>query len=189
MLYRVFPATPGARPRSPGGPLYAAREAQGSGRHDNPDSYGALYLSASPVGAIAERLQAFRNQRLEEADLVLSQGRRLLLVTLDDARVDGVLDLDEPRVLLERSLRPSRVATHERRTTQRIARHAFEDGATGVAWWSTLEASWINVTLFAERAPGLAPAGDPEVLSLDHPALRAAADALGVGLASAGASR
>jgi len=56
LLYRCFGWLRAANLREPGGALYVPRDHQGAGRHDNPDLYGALYLSESPVGAIAELL-------------------------------------------------------------------------------------------------------------------------------------
>jgi hypothetical protein len=102
-------------------------------------------------------------------------------VAMDDAGLGPVPDLDDPRELLRRGLRPSRVATLDRFVTQGMALDLFGGGVPGFRWWSTLEASWTNATLFAERAiPALAVQGEPEPLSLDHPALRAAVDALGI---------
>ncbi|HJP65376.1 MAG TPA: hypothetical protein VKA30_03630, partial [Actinomycetota bacterium] len=54
-------------------------------------------------------------------------------------------------------------------------------GGPGFAWWSTLESSWSNVTLFVERAgPRLEIEAGPEPLTIEHPAVQAAADALGI---------
>jgi hypothetical protein len=94
-----------------------------------------------------------------------------------------VTDLDDPAELVQRDLRPSAVATHPRDATRRMALRIFEEGVQGFGWWSTLEASWANVTLFAERAaPSLRVEGDLEPLSVDHPAVWVAADALGIRL-------
>jgi len=183
LLYRAFTLAPGASLHAPGGALFVARTAQGAGRHDNPGHYGTLYASRSAVSAVAEILQPFRNQTLVEEDLSRAGGRRLALATIDED-LDEVVDLDDPEVLLERALRPSAVATRERRVTQGIAFDAFERGATGLSWWSTLEASWVNVTLFAERAGSPALALEPESLSLRHAAVREAADELGIELAN-----
>ena len=180
MLYRAFPLLPGARAGEPGHALFVARPAQGSGRHDNPDAYGALYAARAPESAVAERIQHLRGHTLDDVDLQRAGGR-LALAALDDSSLDDLCDLDDARELARRSLRPSRFATRRRAVTQRVARTVFDDGASGLAWWSVLEASWTNVTLFAERcATRLALARDPEVLSLDHPAVVAAAAELGV---------
>jgi hypothetical protein len=68
-----------------------------------------------------------------------------------------------------------------------MAVHAFETGALGLSWWSTLDSAWTNVTLFAERAlddGGVVVDGSPERLSLKHPAVVAAADHLAIPLSS-----
>ena len=65
-----------------------------------------------------------------------------------------------------------------------MARMLFEEGVAGFAWWSTLEASWVNVTLFAERASvALVVLGEPEPLSIGMPLFRRTAQLLGVRLA------
>ena len=184
MLYRVFPMLAGAGPNDPGGVLFVARERQGAGRHDNPDRYGTLYATRSPESAIAERIQTLRGQELEPRDLVRVDGSVLALGSIDDAELPPPVDLDDPRELLRLDLRPSRVATAERTATQPIALSIFEEGAVGFSWWSTLEASWTNVTLFAERAaPMMRIPDEPEPLSLAHPSVIEAARALGVALA------
>ena len=185
MLYRVFPHRPGAGSGEPGGPLYVARDRQGAGRHDNPDHYGALYASASAESAVAERIQAFRGQPLADRDLTRADGTSLALAGFDDSRLAdrGVVDLDDPRELARRRLRPSRVATGHREVTQPMALAIHAEGVPGFAWWSALEASWRNVTLFAELAvPLLDPAGDPQPLTVGSPEVRAAAEVLGIEL-------
>ena len=132
---------------------------------------------------MAEAIQAFRGQELSAESLVRPDGSRRALAAIDDAELPPLVDLDDPRVLVARRLRPSGVATGVRRVTQRIAADAFEGGATGLSWWSTLESSWTNVTLFAERLAGLPPVIEATVLTLDHPALVEAAERLGVRLA------
>lgn len=183
MLYRVFPLLPGAPIRDPGGALYVPRERQGAGRHDHPDHYGALYVSRVPESAVAERIQAFRGQTLDDADLRL-EGVANALATFNDSAVDDIVDLDEPGELTRRQLRPSVVATRDRRVTREIALRIFEEGVPGFAWWSTLESTWPNLTLFAERASArLTLAASPELLTVRHPVVRAAAGAIGVRLA------
>jgi hypothetical protein len=67
--------------------------------------------------------------------------------------------------------------------TQAIAGQLFAEGVAGFAWWSTLEASWPNVTLFAERALGtLAVVDGPREIGSADPVVRAAAAAIGVNL-------
>lgn len=153
---------------------------QGAGRHDNPDAYGALYLSRVPASPVAERLRALLGRTVTGVDF-LREGPPLSLAVIDDGGLRGLLDLDDPRTLSERALRPSSVATRAREITQPMALALYGDGVEGFEWWSTIEASWINVTLFDDRAAGrLTVVGEPEPLTLDHPAVREAAEAVGV---------
>jgi hypothetical protein len=180
VLYRRFPLIPGVALDEPGGPLYVPRFDQGEGRHDNPDAYGALYVSHDPASPVAELLKDVPRGPFH-AGLLRHEGHPYALVPLDDSELEGVIDLDDPRVLSSRDLRPSRVATGRRTVTQRLALDIYREGAAGISWWSTIEGSWINVTLFAERASStLRPAGDPEPLTPDHPTVREAAEAVGV---------
>jgi hypothetical protein len=183
MLYRVFPMLPGASPTQDGGPLFVDRSLQGSGRHDNPNVFAALYVSREPESAVAERVKWFQGRTLTNEHLHRADGRSYALAALDDRGLDGVVDLDDPRELLRLGVRPSQIATHTRSVTQRIATAIFEGGASGLGWWSTIEASWPNLTLFAERSiDRLVVAGDPEPLSVDHSMVVAAAEFLDVRL-------
>ncbi|MGH7899695.1 MAG: RES domain-containing protein [Candidatus Binatia bacterium] len=182
-LWRVFPRIAAAEAPGHGHPLWFPRELQGAGRHDNPDLYGAMYVSEVAVAAVAEPIAHLRGQRLEDADLERA-GIRLALVSLD-AAIDGRLwDLDDPRVLLERNLRPSQVATRFREQTRRQAADLFRarPSRDGLRWWSALEASWINVTLFERAARRLFVAAPPEPLNLVHPVVREAAAVLGMSI-------
>jgi hypothetical protein len=146
--------------------------------------FGAIYLARDEVSAVAEFLSAFRGRAIEPADLQRTDGRVLALVGLNDRRIAGLPDLDEPRELDRRRLRPSLVATHKRTVTQALAEDLFQEGVPGFSWWSTLEASWQNVTLFAERALGLLEIdGGPRQIAIDDHVLREAATAVGVRLA------
>ena len=183
MLYRVYRALDGAAPTERGGPLFVPREYQGAGRHDSPGSYGAFYAARSPVAAVAETIQAFRGRDLSTEDLERSDGTRLLLAAYDDSGLETLLDLDEPAVLVEEGWRPSGVASRDRAVTQGMAVRAFEAGALGLSWWSTLDSAWTNVTLFAERAltgSGVTVQGSPEPLVITHPEVVAAANHLAI---------
>ena len=181
MLYRLFPWDPSADASASGGPLFNPRAQQGSGRHDNPHLYGALYVARVEASAVAEWLAGFRGQALGPDDFARTDGRRWALVGLDDAALGGIVDLDDPLELAARRLRPSRVATRTRSTTQQVAETLFAGGIPGFGWWSTLEASWPNVTLFAESAlDALSVADGPRAIGIDDPVVRAAAAASGV---------
>jgi hypothetical protein len=176
-IYRTFTLFPDR-----GDPLAVSRAYQGGGRHDNPDVYPALYGSRRPEAAVAEALRRFRGRRSQARSLERADGGRLALATIDDRGLGPLVDLDDPGELAARSLRPSTVATRDREITQPIARRLYEEGTDGFEWWSTVEASWINVTLFADRAgPKLALLDDPHVLTWDDHVVRAAAEAVGLG--------
>jgi len=182
-LWRVLPWDPSARPAEPGGALWFPRPFQGTGRHDNPDRYGCLYVCESPASAIAEALAPFRGTGDLAPDLLVRMGRTLALAELAlEPRGGEPIDLDDPRVLAAEQLRPSDVATGQRSVTQRYAARLFDShgGAAGLRWWSTLEASWINVTLFDRAASGLS-ARLVRPLRVDDEDVRAAAHLLGLG--------
>jgi hypothetical protein len=182
VLYRLYPSLPGAETTERGGPLFAPRMDQGGGRHDNPDDYGALYLSRVPSASVAELLIVLRTQPIRPQHLT-AEGFPYAIASIDDTALDDLLDLDDPGNLVARNLRPSRIATRDRETTQPLARTLYQEGVDGFEWWSTIESSWINVTLFAERAVDrLSVTGPPEALTLDSPWVREAAEAVGVAL-------
>jgi hypothetical protein len=163
------------------------RDRQGAGRHDSPGRYGAFYAARAPEAAVAETIQAFRGRDLADDDLELADGSVLTLATLDDSALGDPTDLDDPAVLVREGWRPSGVASRDRVVTQAMAVRVFEAGGLGLSWWSTLDAAWTNVTLFAERtidAGALLVAADLEQLSLRHPAVVAAADHLAIPLVS-----
>lgn len=157
IVWRVLPWDPSAPPAAPGGALWFPRPFQGTARHDQPARYGCLYVTEAPVSAVAEALAPFRGTGELHPDMLVRLGRPLALAELaldDDA---ALLDLDDPAVLAAEALRPSAVATGRRATTQAYAArlHDAHPDAAGLRWWSTLEASWINVTLFDRAQPAL----------------------------------
>ncbi|HSL82489.1 MAG TPA: hypothetical protein VLF66_06900, partial [Thermoanaerobaculia bacterium] len=110
ICWRVTALDPAARDRERGGMLWFPRLLQGEGRHDNPDLYGCLYAAAEPVGAIAETLAPFRGSGRLDPSMLRRAGRPLYLGRLVLADEAGVLNLDDPEVLVREELRPSRVA-------------------------------------------------------------------------------
>jgi hypothetical protein len=86
-------------------------------------------------------------------------------------------------VLVGRGLRPSLVATRARTVTQAYAARLFDEDpeAVGLRWWSTLEASLINLTLFDRAEPQLS-LDDVEQLTVVHPAVVEAAELLGLAI-------
>ena len=155
-LYRCFAWNATAAVAAPDGPLWFPRLFQGEGRHDNPDTYGCLYLTDRAISCVVEQFAAFRGQRLT-ASLLRRRGLPLALAEIDLDDTATLLDLDDPSVLRRERLRPSRVATKDRSVTQPqvLALYRRHPDAAGVRWWSTWEAQWMNVTLFDRAAPAM----------------------------------
>jgi hypothetical protein len=183
ILWRLLPLAPDVAPSSPGGALWFPRELQGTGRHDNPDRYGCLYLSESPMSAVAEALAQFRGAGVLTQGMLIRANLPLALVQVDCAGDKRLLDLDDPEVLTSTRLRPSQVATRARAVTQAYAARIFDTdpAAVGLRWWSTLEASLTNFTLYDRAAPALRLV-DSETLTLEHVATQEAAGLLGLAI-------
>lgn len=178
-LFRVAALDARARPHEAGGAAWFPRPFQGAGRHDNPALYGCLYASLEPLSAVVESLAMFRGAGRLHASLLVRAGRPLALVELALPADLALVDLDDPRLLHRARLRPSGVATRDRGATHALAARFFVDGAAGLRWWSTLEGSWINATLFDRAAPALS-VGSVRELSLEDPLVHAAAEFLGL---------
>ncbi len=180
-LFRVFDWDGATLGRAHGGPLFVARARQGTGRHDAPSLYGAWYCSRIAVSAVAESLQYLRGHLVNDADFTREGGTTKALVRLDvDDRL-ALVDLDDPAQLVTRRIRPSQVATMRRATTQTIAASIFNEGRAGLEWWSTLNAEWINVTLFHERALSQTSVPSaPQKLSVKLAVVQHAAEHLGI---------
>ena len=181
-LWRALPLDKGAKAREAGGSLWFPRLQQGGGRHDNPDLYGCLYVAEEAVSAVAELLAPFRGTGKLLPSMLVRYGKQLSLAGLELEEGATVVDLDDPSTLIATSLRPSRVATRRRIATQRQAAeiHESHPAALAIRWWSTLESSWINWTLF-DRAEEALKLGDVDELTVDHPVVLEAADLLGLG--------
>jgi len=185
ILWRVLPWRGEGRPTDPGGALWFPRELQGVGRHDNPDLYGCLYVGESPVSPIAEALAPFRGAGAITEGMLMRSGLPLALaqLSLAEDRLGGgeILDLDDPGVLVELDLRPSRVATGERAVTQADAARLFtgRPALAGMRWWSAIEASLVNLTIFDRARPAL-DVVDVNPLSRADAAVREAAELLGL---------
>ena len=180
ILYRCFAWDERARDTDPDGPLWFPRVYQGEGRHDNPDIYGCLYLSEHVLSPLVEQLARFRGQRLLPS-LLRRRGLPLSLAQLElDDRAE-LVDLDNPAVLRRERLRPSRVATRQRATTQPQARalHDRHSGAAGLKWWSAYEALWMNVTVF-DRAADRLRLASVRPLTIEDPVVVEAADFFGL---------
>ena len=164
--------------RAEGGALWFPRRYQGDGRHDNPDVYGCLYVATEPVAAIVEQLARFRGSVMVP-QILRRRGLPLALATVELDDRTNLADLENPRLLAARRLRPSRIATRERGVTQPQALAFYRRGANGLRWWSTFESLWTNVTLFDRVAPRLRLAG-VTALTAEGATLREAAELLGI---------
>jgi hypothetical protein len=184
ILFRCFAWDAGVSARARGGALWFPRMLQGEGRHDTPALYGCLYLSVEPVSAVVEQLAGLAGTSVEPPDLY-RHGKPLALaaVELDDGA--ELLDLDDPAVLVQEALRPSRLATNDRSITQAQAAELFErhDGVYGLRWWSTFESLWANVTLF-DRAETALTVDDVHSLDVGDDVVKEAADFLGLPVAT-----
>lgn len=180
-LFRVSPMIEGAPDHEPGGALYVPRHRQGSGRVDNPEHYGTFYAAASPVAAVAERLQGFRGLKLSPVDLRVpgpTRRRVPLAITRYETLDDHDRDLDHPRALEEHDLIPSDIATRDRAVTQGWALRIWrEQRWRGVRFWSSLEAKWPVIARWTVDDLRVR---EVETLTMFHPAVRQAADFLAI---------
>ena len=179
-FYRSFAWNSRAKTDEPDGPLWVPRPLQGDGRHDNPDVYGCLYLSEHPLSTVVEQLARFRTQRLIPS-MLKRRGLPVALAVVECRPDPRLIDLDDPRVLLDQALRPSQVATRSRAMTQPQARAIFEKHlkAHGIRWWSSYEASWPNVTLFDRSVQALT-VSSVRRLTVDDDVVLEAAEFLGL---------
>lgn len=157
----------------------------GRGRFDLPARCSpVLYVAESPEHAIAEAMQPWRNRPLRTAHLVRA-GRPLALVGVEMApeRVSDLADLCDPGALGRLGVSADQVASRDRGRAQRIAASVWDRGHAGLRWWSSLWGDWHGVVLFTARVKRSVRFGRPEVLAAETPALRVAADVLGMPLA------
>lgn len=136
---------PDAKPGRPYHPSYVPRS-QGRYRIDSASAYDVLYLSDEPAAAIAEAFGAY--QEWGEWMFEHPRGFTRRLVTFGHPG-DTILDLDDPAELVSRGLRPSRVVTRDRDTTQAWALSIHnEAGWSGVSWWSYYSPEWTSLGLW-----------------------------------------
>ena len=180
ILHRCFPWNRHVRDDAVDGPLWFPQPYQGEGRHDNPEDYGCLYLADRALSCVVEQLAPFRGQRLASS-LLRRRDLPLALAALEFDDRAPVIDLDDPAVLRRERLRPSAVATRDRRVTQPQALELYRrhPAAAGLKWWSSWEALWANVTLFDRAAAALRLLSVNE-LTLDDSTLEEAADYFGM---------
>lgn len=96
---------------------------------------------------------------------------------------EAVADLTDPALLARLAIRPDAVASFDRRRTRGIARRLYDEGWTGLHWWSAIAGDWHTTVMFLE--PNRVSVTDlrlgiPEPLTLEHPAVSACLGALGI---------
>ena len=176
LVYRVFPHRPGAEADEPGHPL-SIHPDQGSGRWDNPDLYRALYVAGSASGAIGETFAHLStwSRAMLQVPTIPGAVRVLGTYAVNEER-HPLLDLDDPKALLDRALRPTAIAVRNRPRTQRVARDAFSEGRwSGLTWWSMHRPQWVLHVLWDLEGVTVE---DVQPLPR-HPALRDAGQLLG----------
>lgn len=187
MPWRAFPWDPAAPLGERFSPSYVHAH-QGSGRFDLPPPDGpVLYLAETADHAVAEKLQRYRGQRLQRFEL-REWGQPLALVqcTITSAVLAKVADLCDPRVLVTHDIAPDALASRELARTQTIAKRLREAGYEGLRWWSMLSGDWHTLVLFLHQHPPTSTIlhhltfSEPETLTPTHPAVTAAAAALGL---------
>lgn len=184
-LWRVFPWDPDAAEGDRFSAAFVPMP-QGSGRFDLPGNpRGAVYFAESPEHAVAEMIQAFRNnpEPLSDADLT-RWGRRLALVeaSLGDGFWPDIPDLCDPSILLELGITADLPNFRDRRRTQSIAADLHGRDHAGFRWWSAFWGEWHTVILFQDRISRDAVSyGTPLPLDVNHPAVREAATLLDIG--------
>lgn len=180
-LWRVFPWDVGAAAGSRFSPSYIPRPS-GRGRFDLPQGLSpVLYTSESPEHAVSEMLHPWRGRTLESfhltrADLPLA----LVEVRVSPDSIERLADLCDPSYLASSGTPPDKTASRFRDPSQPIARAVWDAGFHGLRWWSRFWGDWHTVVLFTARAQAKLRFAAPEVLTLDHPAVRKAAEAMGM---------
>lgn len=174
-FWRVMNWNPGAAdPSKNGHPLFIWPR-QGAGRVDDPDhDYLVLYVGDTAEGAIAEAFGSYASWTPAVLEPPPTAPAGTVKALVKYAGDPAILDLDDPEVLRDWSLRPSSVVSRDRPSTQQWARSMYNSGDyAGVSWWSFYEPRWASFGLW--DVSGLMVAEPPEVLSLDHDAVLEAA--------------
>lgn len=183
MLWRVFPYDRKAKAGQPFSSSYTPIN-QGSGRFDIPQHSPVLYLAESPVHALAEVLQGLRNQSIDKHDLIRF-GFQLAIVAVEITN-HSILDLCDPVNLLAYDIRPDSIASNNFKQTQGIATTVFENGFSGLRWWSSLSGDWHSTVVFTNRVFLDDPRGcairfdEPVPIEVNSPELIAMADSLSI---------
>lgn len=185
ILYRVLAYDSSAAPGSIGSVDYIHHSA-GQGRLDNPTEYTCLYLAESPAGAIGESFQnlAIWSDGMFQTPYLPTGKRALAHFSVPDRL--AVLDLDDPRNLLDNALRPTQVVSPVRTETQSWALRLFREPALrggrkwdAIRWWSFVFPKWGVLGVFLPvggRIPYTCECIEP--LHVGHSAVRDAATSM-----------
>ena len=192
VLWRAFPWD---RDAPEGGPFsvrsVAPPHLQNYGRFDLHGRPSVLYLAQSPAHAVAEVLRGLKRNpadpqrhRLSSQDLAgAGHPRAIVPVRLPRALAERVPDFGRGEVLERFGVRADELCSRERRVTQAAARriHGHPDQVPGFFWWSAFHGDWHVLLLYLDRAGvDVLEWGEPEVLTVEHPAVREAAEVLGL---------
>ncbi len=177
-LYRVFPYARDAAAADSGGALFIPPG--GHNRIDSPvpGEYSVLYAADKQAAAIAEAFGVFLTW---DADLIEGvpalltvPASRWALATYDLPDSVRICDMDDAKLLLSLSLRPSQVVTRDRRTTQRWAEVIHSRGEYGgISWWSYYSPDWRSLGIWQHDA--LSVVNAPLALRVDDPNVALAA--------------
>jgi hypothetical protein len=156
-----------------------------SGRFDLGDNPPVLYLGESPTHTIGEKIQRYRGQTLEAADLREFHKPLALVevtITLPDSGL--VADLCDPAELMRRGCRPDELMSRDLARTQSISRRLYDAGLVGFRVWSPLSGDWHSTVLYLDRARdiGSITFGSPAELTLRSPAVLEAAQILAISI-------
>lgn len=191
-LWRAFPWD---REAPEGGPFsvrsVAPPHMQNYGRFDLHGRPSVLYLAQTPAHALAEVLRGLKRNpadpnryRVTSGDLAgAGNPRALVPVRLPPVLADRVPDFGRGEVLERFGVRADELCSRERRVTQAAARRIYQhpDQVPGFFWWSAFHGDWHAMLLFLDRAPlDRLEFGEPRIVTMDNPAVREAAEALGL---------
>ena len=180
LLYRVFPYLSTAKVSQAGHPLYEHTPQRG-GRVDHPEYY-VWYLARSPEAACG---QAFGDLHTWDPSMFVVpflEGGTRTLATYRLPNELRLLDLDDPKKLLERRLRPTQIVVRNLAVTQAWGYAAWSESDPhdanarrwdAISWWSYHHPGWPVVASWLR--PELV---ELDKLSLEHPAVAEAAKTL-----------
>jgi RES domain len=192
VLWRAFPWD---RDAPEGGPFsvrsVAPPHLQNYGRFDLHGRPSVLYLAQTPGHAVAEVLRGLKrhpadpHRHLLQPEDLLGAGhpRAIVPVRLPPEVADRVPDFGCGEVLERFGVRADQLCSRDRRVTQAAARRIYDhpDRVPGFFWWSAFHGDWHVLLLFLDRV-GLHALefGEPEIVTLEHAAVREAAEVLGL---------